>query len=660
MLIMAAVLATGPLSLAQTVHHGWKDDGSFVMEFQGRKVDITPFYDEFPYTQFTLSKDGTKLFFRKDGRLLQWIDLSKGTDLSKAADAIDIDLSRCNCWNTEYNPEDSCVYWIGDENNEEIVNIYRSNLYKPCRQKLTDVPYIYEWNFNPDHTKIAYVGRMGQNEQRLDELHILDLKTLEDTLIDTDRPEFRYTWGNISWRPDGSGLMLLALKNMDRHYASVLYIDLNTGSRKVLTDSSRTASYDGTDVMDKWFDNDECFFFSNQDGYRNLYRFDAFGGDVRQMTFFKKDLTDARYVTIGGRKYLFCIQGDPVGTTMMLLDCDSCSVIYSQASGEAWTIGAAVGDEVSMVATGVSTVVKVEKLKIGKGEARMSTIFDLPDSLKDELVTGKVEKLSIPTFDDDPATGKRRLLHAYLFVPKNPLPADKSMVMIESFYGGDNRYQKEYEIYNAAGIYVLSASPRGSSGFGRDFAAMNDGDLGGNEEIDMIYCAKYISDRLGVPPSRVGCFGVSHGGYATMRLMTFPGHVNGHEASFPFGFGIETAGFCDIIYEFYHSNIPDWITLEAGDPVKDKARLVDRSPLYHADLITGPILLVHGNHDNRVDIEGSRLFDRALTELGKPHRYMEFEGLGHGVKGKDNERVFYKQVFRFLDEVEDGIYSNQK
>lgn len=215
----------------------------------------------------------------------------------------------------------------------------------------------------------------------------------------------------------------------------------------------------------------------------------------------------------------------------------------------------------------------------------------------------------------------------------------------------DNRYDQEYQIYGKAGIYVLSASPRGSAGFGRDFAALNDKDLGGNEIIDIIECAKYISEKLNIPAERVGCFGVSHGGYATMRLLTFPGEVNGHKASFPFGFGVETAGFCDIIYQHTHSNIPDWTELEAGNPITDKAKIVDRSPLFHAEKLTGPLLLVHGNHDNRVDIEGSRLMDRMLVHLGLPHRYLEFEGLGHGVKGKDNNYRFYHECFRFIEEV---------
>ena len=129
--------------------------------------------------------------------------------------------------------------------------------------------------------------------------------------------------------------------------------------------------------------------------------------------------------------------------------------------------------------------------------------------------------------------------------------------MVESFYGGENQYSTEIQMYNKAGIYVLSPAPRGSDGFGYQFAAMNDGDLGGNEIIDIIKCAQYVSDKLGIPAQRVGCFGMSHGGYATMRLMTFPGEVNGHQARFPFGFGVETAGFCDILYQQEHTNIPD-------------------------------------------------------------------------------------------------------
>lgn len=643
---LLAVFA-GSLAFAQNASTG------SVIDFEGRQVEIASFFEDFPYSQFSMSKEGDKLFYVKtsDESRLQWISLDGVQTLAQGKDAISANLSKCNCWSPRYNAADNCMYWIGDENNEEIINIYRSDLSHPENIKLTDVPYIYAWDFNPSRDKIAYVSRMGQNEQRLDELHVLDLKTLEDRLICTDTPDFRYTWGSISWKPDGRGVLLLALKGMDRQYCNLLYVDLESKETTVLTDASLKASYAGCDVMEEWLNEEECFFLSDQNGYKNLYHFDAVTKKVNQVTRFTTDLGDVCYVTLGKRKYLFALQESPVGTTMMLLNPEDGSVVYKQASDMSLTIGAHTGNKVKLLANNVSTLIQIQEVTVEKKKISIEITFDLPQELKDKLIQTDVERLSIPTFDMDSVTGKRRMLHAYLYKPRNPLPADKRVVMLESFYGGDNRYNQEYQIYGKAGIYVLSASPRGSSGFGRDFAALNDKDLGGNEIIDMIECAKYISKKLDIPAERVGCFGVSHGGYATMRLLTFPGEVNGNKASFPFGFGVETAGFCDIIYQHTHSNIPDWTELEAGNPVTDKARIIDRSPLFHADKLSGPLLLVHGNHDNRVEIEGSRLMDRMLTFLNLPHRYIEFEGLGHGIKGKKNSYRFYHECFRFIEDV---------
>lgn len=630
---------------------------SDTLQFQDRKIDVAPFFDAFPYSQFRLSDDGSKLFFLKTGKesRMQWVELDGKKTPYDGQDAINADLSKRNGWNPDYNATDKKVYWLGDEHNEERFNIYRCDLNNPGEpERITDVPYVYEWGFNHDKTKIAYVGRMGQNEKRLDELHVLDLKTMKDVLIGVDTPEYRYTWGSISWRPDGSGLLLTALKEMDRRFCTIVYVDLATNKITPLNDPSKNASFDGCDMMKEWVNNDECYYFSDQDGYRNLYLFNAKTLATEQVTSYKSPLEDARLVKVGKKTYIFGLQSTPIETTMLLIDPVTKKEIYRSASNQNYTIGSVKGNVVRVVANNVNTLMKVEDLTVSKKKVSVKTVLDLPQNIKNELVQGTVERLSIPTFDIDPATGKTRMIHAYLFKPNNPLPADKSVVMLESFYGGNNTYDSEYQIYNKAGIYVLSASPRGSAGFGRDFAAMNDGDLGGNEIIDIIKCAQYISEKLNIPAERVGCFGVSHGGYATMRLMTFPGEVNGNKASFPFGFGVETAGFCDIIYQHTHSNIPDWTFLEAGDPVANYAKIINRSPLYHAEKLTGPLLLCHGNSDNRVDIEGSRLMDRKLTALGLPHRYVEFEGLGHGVKGKEPLKLFYREVFNFLDLIEAG------
>ena len=224
------------LTMTCTASSAQHKRSDLILKFQERHVDIAPFFEDFPYSQFSLSEDGQKLFFFKTGEQnkLQWLDLTKDKAFSKAMDAVDLDFSKRNGWQPVYNEKDGCVYWIGDERNEEIINVYRSNLLIPGVEKLTDVPYIYAWDFSPDRTRIAYVARLAQNEKRLDELRILDLRTGEDELICQDKPDFRYTWGDISWQPQSKGLMLLALKDADRTYANIVYVDTETKKTRCL------------------------------------------------------------------------------------------------------------------------------------------------------------------------------------------------------------------------------------------------------------------------------------------------------------------------------------------------------------------------------------------------------------------------------------------
>ncbi|MDR1646141.1 MAG: prolyl oligopeptidase family serine peptidase [Tannerellaceae bacterium] len=626
------------------------DVNNLALEFEGRTIDLTPYFEDFPYAQFSVSKDGKKLFFFKTANenKLQWLPVEKDADLRNAQDVVDLNFSTRNCWSPRYNEADNNVYWIGDEKNDEIINIYRTQPGSNVTEKLTDVPYIYAWGFNPAKTKIAYVARLGQNEQRLDELRIIDLRTLEDVLVCQDTPDYRFTWGDISWQPEEKGLMLLALKGMDRTYTNIVYVDLETKTIEPLTDSSKRASLSGCKVIDEWLSAETAFFFSDQDGYANLYSFSLSGKTVQQATHYRTDIDDACYVTIGDRKYIFASQSNPIETTLILIDPDTKEVCYRQSSRLGLHIGTAKDNRVTLIAGATDELFQLIDATVQLDAVALDVVLDVPADLKEKLVHSSVERLEIPTFDIDPLTGKQRLLHAYLFTPDNPLPAGKEIVLIESFYGGTNRYNDEYQILTQAGIYVLSPSPRGSAGFGRDFAALNDGDLGGDEIIDIIQSAQYISEKLHVPAERIGVFGMSHGGYATMRLMTFPGEVNGNKASFPFGFGIETAGFCDILWQHSHTNIPDWTALEAGDPAIDSLRLVDRSPITHVGKITGPLLLIHGDHDNRVDIGGSRFMAEKLEELNKPYQYVEFPGLGHGIKGTDNNKKYYSACLDFI------------
>jgi dipeptidyl aminopeptidase/acylaminoacyl peptidase len=210
------------------------------------------------------------------------------------------------------------------------------------------------------------------------------------------------------------------------------------------------------------------------------------------------------------------------------------------------------------------------------------------------------------------------------------------VAMVRSFYGGDNDWDQYDHILCAAGITVVSPAVRGSSGFGKEFAALNDRDLGGDEIIDLFWVARWIEAQLGIPSARIGVYGRSHGGYATMRAMTFPAQTNARNESYAFGFGLAEAGFSDIVAFHDATNIPDWVVLEAGNPKlpEDLARLKDRSPINHVDLLAAPIFLLHGGNDWRVPVDGSRKFTEAAKAAGKQVTYVEVEGQGHAIEGQ--------------------------
>ena len=167
--------------------------------------------------------------------------------------------------------------------------------------------------------------------------------------------------------------------------------------------------------------------------------------------------------------------------------------------------------------------------------------------------------------------------------------------------------------------------------------------------MDLFEAARWLVSK-GYRATRIGVYGRSHGGYATMRALTVPESPDAPKV-FPFAFGFADAGFSDIIAFHKNSNIPDWVLLEAGDPETEADKLKDRSPLHHIDRLRAPLFLSHGSNDQRVPVDGSRDMYAACTEANKTCTYLEFPGQGHSIKGLDNKKRLYRARFKFLEQI---------
>lgn len=626
-----------------------------VVTFKGRTIDLAPYVEGFPFRGYTPVLKAGKMYYYHVGATDQLMEVDLNAEQMDLADGrvlSDINFAGRNVWGIRYRAADGKLYWSGDEQNDEVINLYRFDTDTGALDKLTDVPYIFGWRWSPDEQKVAYVARLGDKEDRLGELRVLDLATGEEEAILQDTPEMRFTWGAPSWQPDGKGVVFSAVKNADRTYGNLVYVSFEDMPARatVVTDPEVARQFPG--ALDEWLSANEFLFMSNESGYTNLYRYNVNTNTQTAVTTLEEDLRSVELMDMDGQKRIVAIIQRPAENEVILLDPMDGSVLMREVVGQNLGIMDEHDGQLLTIATSAASPFQIDAMTVTESGFAFTPKITLPETLQEQIIHTRVERVSYPTFDTDPETGEPRMLHGFLYHPENPLPEGEQLAMITSFYGGGNNFSNQIQILNQAGIYVFSPSPRGSAGFGRAFAALNDKDLGGNEIIDIIHAGKYLSERLGIPPERIGPYGGSHGGYATMRLLTFPGEINGNDASFDWGFGISHAGFSDIVRFYKMSNIPDWVTLEAGDPESEFDKLMDRSPISHADQLTGRLLLTHGSNDSRVPVVESRTMAAALQDLGKPVTYIEFEGQGHGIKGLENTVQFYRSWFDFLDSLD--------
>jgi dipeptidyl aminopeptidase/acylaminoacyl peptidase len=609
----ALVAASGAVILSHTLAAEPHSDR--IVEFRGRQIDLKPYIEGFPYRDFQPYYDASKLYYFHDEETmtLRQLDLTGDVDLRQGKAISDVDYSTRNVWGVRYRANDASLYWIGDERNDEIINLFRLDPESSEIARLTDVPYIFGWRWNTQKNAVAYVARLGDKEKRLGEVRLLDLQTGKETTVLQDSPDFRLTWGQPAWQPQGKGVVVAVLRDADRSYGNLAYVDFETKSWAVLTDASVPRLWPS--AYKEWLSDAEFLYFSNEDGFSNVYRYNIDTGESVQVTRFTRDLDEAVLVTVDDSKYLLTTTASPIENEMTLVDPVTGDIVAQRPIDLNLDFLDADGDRVLAECTSAMVKFRIAEITVSRDGFTFENVVGLPEGLEEQIMHARVERVEFPTFDVDPNTGR----------------TTRTQILAE------------------AGIYVFSPSPRGSRGFGSEFMGLNDKDLGGNEIVDVIYAAKYVSERLGIPPQRVGVYGGSHGGYATMRCLTFPGEVNGVRADFDWGFGISHAGFSDIVHFYEHCNIPDWVTLEAGDPKTEADKLRDRSPLYHADKARGRLLLTHGTNDSRVPIEGSRQMADSLRKYNKDFALVEFEGQGHGIKGLERQARNYRAWFEFLE-----------
>ncbi len=228
----------------------------------------------------------------------------------------------------------------------------------------------------------------------------------------------------------------------------------------------------------------------------------------------------------------------------------------------------------------------------------------------------------------------------------NKVPA---LVWVHGGPGGQSRmgFNPLIQYLTNHGYAILAVNNRGSSGYGKSFYKMDDKNHGEKDLQDCIWGKKWLQEQEYIDKNKIGIIGGSYGGYMTMAAMTFTPDE--------FKIGVNIFGVTNWIRTL--KSIPSFweasrraLYDELGDPfTSDSIRLKKISPLFHANKVKNPVMVLQGANDPRVlQIES----DEIVEELNKnniPVEYVVFDDEGHGFRKKENQIEGYEGIKNFLD-----------
>jgi dipeptidyl aminopeptidase/acylaminoacyl peptidase len=223
-----------------------------------------------------------------------------------------------------------------------------------------------------------------------------------------------------------------------------------------------------------------------------------------------------------------------------------------------------------------------------------------------------------------------------------------ALVLVHGGPGGQTRpgYRAMVQHLVNHGYAILGANNRGSSGYGKTFYHLDDKRHGEEDLQDIVYGRKYLESLDWVDARKIGVIGGSYGGYMVAAALAFEPQA--------FDIGINIFGVTNWIRTL--QSIPPWweaqkeaLYDELGDPATDAERHRRISPLFHAQNIVKPTLVVQGANDPRVlQVESDELV-AAIQANEVPVEYIVFPDEGHGFRKKANRITASDAYIRFLD-----------
>jgi len=227
--------------------------------------------------------------------------------------------------------------------------------------------------------------------------------------------------------------------------------------------------------------------------------------------------------------------------------------------------------------------------------------------------------------------------------------ASKKYPTLVYYYGGTSPTNRSFEsnyplnLYASMGYVVYNLQPSGTTGFGQEFSARHVNAWGDKTADEIIQGTKqFCREHSFADSTKLGCFGASYGGFMTMYLQT---------KTDMFKAAVSHAGISSIA-SYWGEGFWGYTYSSAASsgsyPWNNPELYWDHSPLFHADKIKTPLLLLQGSVDTNVPIGESIQMFTALKILGKDVEYVRIEGENHSIRNFSRKMEWQRTILAYF------------
>ena len=397
------------------------------------------------------------------------------------------------------------------------------------------------------------------------------------------------------------------------------------------------------------------FFVSDQSGWWNLHRFELATQTVRQIAPMEAEFGRPQWAfgmstfAFAGADRVVCTYSraglgklavfELATETLRVLETPFTEIASVRANG----------DQVVFVAGAPSLPVSVVELDLKSGQQRTlkrtTEVLDRTDlRIADYLTT--VEAVEFPTTGGNTAFG-------LFYPPHNPDyagPADENPPLLVRCHGGptgaaSSALSLGIQYWTSRGIAVLDVNYGGSTGFGRAYRERLHRNWGVVDVDDCIGGAKFVIEHGLVDARRIAISGGSAGGYTTLAALVFRDFFHGGASHY----GVSDVAALARDTHKFESRYLDWLI---GPYPEEAALYRERSPLFHAERLSKPVIFFQGDEDAVVPPNQTEAMVAALRASGKPVGYFLFSGEQHGFRQAANiKRALDAELYFYAIEV---------